>query len=844
MNKDSAAHDISRRAHRRLLTALMMSTALYLGVFPAVLPVPQAAAQTARAHSFNIPRQPLNRALRSLADQTGIQIAYQTSIAAGTTAPAVTGTMSTEQALALMLSGSGLRYSFTNANTVTILDATMSAEAGSINANGSLVLDTINVQGQGANPNSTMAPMEPYAGGQVARGGQVGMLGNRDVMNTPFSQTNYTNKTIKDQQAQTVQDVLSNDPSILTKQNSPSDEDASMTIRGFSTGHSSGFGSLNGLPGMAPLRSPDMNYIERVEVLRGPSALLNGMAASGAGGVGGSYNLVTKQADDEPLTELTTGYISNSQLGAHVDFGRRFGENKQFGMRFNGAFRKGDTSVDPISAEVGSAALNLDYRSERVRLSADIFHQMDEASPQILQQLSASGARGGVAFIPEAPDAGTSLHPEWSEQRSRLTGGMVRGEVDITDNVTAYGAIGKQKLDLTLIGPSQPTLRNVDGTFGWNSAEYSNYSYDVLSMQGGLRATASTGSVDHALSLNLSQSWMENGSAEFSTPYTYTTNLYNPIFGPAPFLTNPGDPKKTSESRVSSIGVADTLSILDERIQFTAGIRYQEVASDNFNTTTGDKTSSYDGKAWTPAFGLVVKPWENVSLYANYIENLQRGTIVGTSYANAGEVFPPYVSKQYEAGVKVDWGTVTTTLAAFQIAQPNTIAIDDPIDPVNNPQTLTLDGEQRNRGIELNAYGEFMPGLRLMGGVTLLDARLTKTQGGLNDGNRADGSARIRTVVGAEWDTPFLQGLTLTGRITYTGDQIASSSRDDLKIPSWTVVDLGARYTFDSPWNDKPITVRFNVDNVFDKDYWSGTNTRYIQLGAPRTFRLSTAFQF
>lgn len=185
---------------------------------------------------------------------------------------------------------------------------------------------------------------------------------------------------------------------------------------------------------------------------------------------------------------------------------------------------------------------------------------------------------------------------------------------------------------------------------------------------------------------------------------------------------------------------------------------------------------------------------------------------------------------------------MTTTLAAFQIAQPNTVSIDD---PAGGPlPILTLDGEQRNRGIELNAYGELMPGLRLMGGVTLLDARLTKTQGGLNDGNRADGSARIRTVVGAEWDTPFLEGLTLTGRITYTGDQIASSSRDDLKIPSWTVVDLGARYTFDSPWNDKPVTVRFNVDNVFDKNYWSGTNTRYIQLGAPRTFRLSTAFQF
>ena len=678
----------------------------------------------------------------------------------------------------------------------------------------------------------------------MARGGQVGMLGNKDVMDTPFSQTNYTSKTIQDQQAQTIQDVLMNDPSIVTKQNSASDEDGSITIRGFSTNLSSGFGSLNGLAGMSPLRSPDMDYMERVEVLRGPSALLNGMAASGAGGIGGSYNLVTKQAGDEPLTELTARYGSSSQLGAHLDVGRRFGDNKEFGIRVNGAYREGDTPVDPISAEVGSAAINLDYRGERVRLSADIAHQWNEASPQIVQQLSASGARGGVAFIPKAPDAGTSLNPEWSEQPSKLTLGMVRGEVDIADDVTAYAAIGKQKLDFSLIGPSQPTLRDTSGTFGWNSAEYSKFAYDVVSMQGGLRATAATGSVDHAFSLNLSQSRMETGSAETQIrPYTYTTNLYDPVFGAAPSLADPGDPRKSSESRVSSIGVADTLSILDERLQFTAGIRYQEVESNNFSTETGAETSSYKGDAWTPALGLVVKPWKNVSLYANYIENLQRGTIVGMSYANAGEVFPPYVSKQYEAGVKLDWGTVTTTLAAFQIAQPNTIDIPDPNDPIGGLPTLALDGELRNRGIELNAYGELAPGVRLMGGVTLLDGIQRKTQDGLLDGNREAGIPPIRTVVGGEWDTPFLQGLTLTGRVTHTGNQVATSNTEDLKLPSWTLVDLGARYVFDA-WNNKPITVRFNVDNVFDKNYWSGTNTRYIQLGAPRTFHLSATFGF
>lgn len=816
-----------------------------------LLPIPTASAQVSapestqpprsvgvlgRSVAFQIPPQPLSSGIVAFSKAAGVDLVFDGAVPRGARTAGVSGMLTVREGVNRLLAGTGLSARFTGARTVQIFDPSKPVAAGALPA-GAIPLDTINVQG--ANPNSTMTPMAPYAGGQVARGGQVGMLGNKDVMDTPFSQTSYTNKTIQDQQAQTVQDVLSNDPSILTKQNNAGDEDGSINIRGFRTSLSSGSGSLNGLAGMSPLRAPDMDYIERVEVLRGPSALLNGMAASGAGGPGGSYNLVTKQAGDEPLTELTTRYVSRSQLGAHLDVGRRFGAENQFGIRVNGAYRKGDTPVEPVSEELGSAAINMDYRGERVRISADIAHQSSNANPQNIQQLVVSGVGGGAIFVPKAPDAGTSLNPIWSEQPSSLTLGMVRGEIDITDNVTAYAAIGKQRLDFSLIGPNQPKLLDTSGKYGWSNVEHTNFSYDVLSMQGGLRAKASTGPVNHALSLNLSQSEMETGEASATTPFTYTTNIYNPVFGPATLAADPGDPRKSSESRVSSIGVADTLSILDERIQLTVGIRHQEVKSTNFNTTTGAQTSSYEGKAWTPAVGLVVKPWENVSLYANYIEDLQRGTIAGTQYANAGEVFPPYVSKQYEAGVKVDWGTVTTTLAAFQIAQPNTISIAGTPKP-----TLALDGEVRNRGIELNAYGEITPGVRLMGGVTLIDAQQTKTQGGLYDGNRPDGVPVIRTVVGGEWDTPFLQGLTLTGRVTYTGDQVVSSNNEGLKIPSWAILDLGVRYVFDSPWNNKPITVRFNVDNVFDKDYWSGTNLRYIQLGAPRTFRLSTTFKF
>jgi iron complex outermembrane receptor protein len=798
---------------------------------PSPVPAAEPAADTAsREYALSAGR--LSDVLAEFAAAAGVQLIFDPQTLAGLRSDGLQGRHSVREGFERLLAGSGYelvdmggdRYSLRQIMT------------GSSSEGSAITLAPVAVTVTAINPNSTMTLMPEYAGGQVARGGSVGMLGNKDVMDTPFSQTNYTNKTIQDQQAQTVQDVLSNDPSILTKQNSASDEDGSINIRGFRTALSSGAGSLNGLAGMAPLRAPDMDYIERVEVLKGPSALLNGIATAAAqNGPGGTYNLVTKQAGDEPLTELTARYGSRSQLGAHLDVGRRFGAENQFGLRVNGAYRDGDTPVDPISAEVGSAAINLDYRGERVRISADIAHQSSDASPQIVQQLAVTT----LGVVPKAPDAGTSLNSVWSEQPSKLTLGMVRGEVDVTDTVTAYAAIGKQKLDFSLIGPNQPTLRDASGTYGFTNAEHSNFAYDVLSMQGGLRATAVTGPVNHAFSLNLSQSRMEYRESQATSAYTDTTNIYDPVFGPAPFVADPGAPKKSNETRVPSIGVADTLSILDERIQFIAGIRHQKVESDNFNTTTGAETSSYEGKAWTPALGLIVKPWQKVSLYANYIENLQAGTIVGTTFANSGEVFEPYVSKQYEAGVKVDSGTVTTTLAAFQIAQPNTISIAD---PNGGLPTLALDGEVRNRGIELNAYGELMPSVRLMGGVTGIDARQMKTQDGLYDGNRDDGIPIIRTVVGGEWDTPFLQDLTLTGRVTYTGDQVVSSFNEDLKIPSWSVVDLGTRYVLDSPWNGKPVTLRFNVDNAFDKDYWSGTNNRYIQLGAPRTFRFSATF--
>jgi len=146
----------------------------------------------------------------------------------------------------------------------------------------------------------------------VASGASLGLLGNRSVMDTPFNMTSYTAELIQNQQARTIRDVLINDPSVRTIQAAGGGADG-LFIRGFY--YDSGDYGLNGLYGIAPYYSTAANFVERVEVLKGPSALLNGMTvggtgASSGGAVGGSVNLVTKHAPDIDITQLTGTYVS------------------------------------------------------------------------------------------------------------------------------------------------------------------------------------------------------------------------------------------------------------------------------------------------------------------------------------------------------------------------------------------------------------------------------------------------------------------------------------------------------------------------------------------------------
>ncbi len=193
-----------------------------------------------------------------------------------------------------------------------------------------------------------------------------------------------------------------------------------------------------------------------------------------------------------------------------------------------------------------------------------------------------------------------------------------------------------------------------------------------------------------------------------------------------------------------------------------------------------------------------------------------------------------------EAGVKVDWGRLTTTASLFQISQPSLLT-----NVANNTQFLG--GEQVNRGIEFNFFGEITDSIRLLGGAMFINPVLTKTQGGLTDGWIAPNVPQTQLNLAGEWDTPFVRGLTLNGRAIYTGSQYIDTTWPRRSLPEWTRFDLGLRYIFDNATSPtgKPLAIRFNVENVLDANYWQGSgDATRLNLGAPRTFRLALTSDF
>ena len=757
-------------------------------------------------HTYQVTPGPLGATLSSFAVDAGIALSFLPALTEGLTSPGLSGTYSTEEAVTRLLAGSGLEMVLREDGSYTLVQRRVT-----------LSQTTVSATEQRAD---SLPPA--YSGGQVAVGGRLGMLGNSDVMDAPFSVSTYTAALIKDQQATTVGDLLERDSSVRSTGQTGGIVD-SFFIRGFPVGEGNlGELAFDGVYGVASNYRVFTEYAERIEVVKGPGALLYGMSPNSA--VGGVINVVPKRSLDEDLTRYTASYAQDSHLGNRIDISRRFGDERRFGLRLNGGVQQGNTVIDDQSREVGIGALSLDYQGERLRTSLDLISQEEEFDAASRPFLIAPGVAS-----PAAANGRTNVSQDWGWSRTRDKSALFSGEYDLSDSLTLFAHAGGGKSAVARMSDQTPKIINAagdtDSTPGYYRFEVQRYTVDA-----GARVRFDTGPISHSTVVQASR-YRDELSRGIISGASVLSNIYHPIDRPKPSIAKPDAPK-VSATELSGVAIADTLSVLDQRVQVTVGLRQQRIQSNNYNSA-GAVTTAYDDGKTTPLFGVVLKPWQHVEFYYNYLEGLSKGDVAPSNAANAGEIFAPYVSRQHEVGVKLDYGTFMSTLALFQIEKPSGELAAG---------RFSVQGEQRNRGLELNLFGEVAPGTRLLAGVTLLDAQLTQTGIAANRGNRPVGVPEVQANLWGEWDTPWVDGLTLTSGAIYTGSQYVDQANTQ-RLDPWTRIDVGARYSMRIA--ERPTTFRATVQNLFDREYWSGVASYgAFSQASPRTLLLSATVDF
>ena len=368
----------------------------------------------------------------------------------------------------------------------------------------------------------------------------------------------------------------------------------------------------------------------------------------------------------------------------------------------------------------------------------------------------------------------------------------------------------------------------------------------------GLRGKAMTGPVSHALVASYSFfNYERKNSYRFDPANTQSTNLYRPTltalpaFSAGAFGGNLAGLGVTSKKDLSSYAIGDTLGFMGDTVLLTLGARRQEIDTQSFAYDTGAQTAAYKSSRTSPAAGIVFKARSDTSLYANYIESLSPGTTApalsgGLPVSNAGQILSPYVAKQTEIGAKYDGGNIGASVAAFSIKKPRVLRTTSGV--------FGAEGEDQHQGVELSVFGQAARGVRLLGGLTLLDAKQKSTGSAATDGKDVIGVPRVQATANVEWDLPAIGGVTdvsLNARVTAQGKSYANAS-NTLSVPSWTRLDLGARYVTEV--QGKLVTLRGRVDNVTNCSYWAsagGTaDSGYLVMGGPRTYSLTASVDF
>ncbi|MEQ1591709.1 MAG: TonB-dependent siderophore receptor [Thiobacillaceae bacterium] len=780
-------------------------------------------------HSYNLPVQSLAQALEQLHKESGLDFVYSPNDLANLKSPALNGQFTAQEALRLLLSGSGLQAEFVNERVVAIKPAPVppsvkETEMTPIEVKARRDEDAEAARTAYRRPNASTATKT-----------------DTPLMQTPMSVEVVPQQILKDLG--------------MTSSSSLADVLTYLGVQTLGIKDSGDFLFFRGFLSTATLWNgfriedvtPSINYanggvwmanVDRLEVLKGPSSILYGRTEPG-----GAVNVLTKQPQQDFHGEVNAGAGSQSDRWLGADLTGALNADKTLLYRLNIAREDSGSwfSYGPKSKSEGIAPV-LEWKiSPQTALTFEGQYRRYEGGDNVQQGIPIDPATGQPVPV-EPKDTmmpgnisqfrqnrillalNHEFNPDWSVSLKYM-----HNDANNPYYRNSYAACGPSGFPL---GPGQTPLCVYDGK--------SRQKTDATMLD--LTGHVTTLGIQHTLLLGMDYYRKQFNLAAGNDFGSQTTDYLNPTLpASVPFT----DTWSVSNREYAAY-VQDQMA-LSNNWHLLLGGRYQTInehARSNFPSFGSPPDDSvYKNSLFQPRLGLLWQPRPWLSTYYSYAENI--GSSNGLDFT--GKSIEPELSKQHELGVKSTWleGRLTLNLALFDLTKYNIAAAD----PIHAGFNIGL-GEVKSTGYELNIQGALTDAWNVLANYSHARPRVVAGASGaaalqpqsIVAGQDLPGVANDTFAVWTSYKLP--DNWKVGGGVNWASAQ-NSYDGATLKTKSYTVASAFAAY--ETRLSGHTTTLQLNVDNVFNERYLLGQSDDVAfgggsligSWGAPRQIRLS-----
>jgi catecholate siderophore receptor len=638
------------------------------------------------------------------------------------------------------------------------------------------------------------------------------------LLNTPQAITVVTRELIDDQAMRSVGDLTRYVPGVGIAQGEGNRD--TPVLRGNST--TADFFVDGVRDDMQFFR--DFYNIDRVEVLKGPNAMI-----FGRGGSGGVLNRVTKRASLQPNNELSVSAGQWSQYRATLDTGLALSE--RVALRFNALHEDSESYRDDVTLRrTGVAPTAAFFLSAETQLhvSYEYFRDNRVADRGIPSFRGAPLAVDAATFFgdPNQSQSESEAHSFQAVLEHRFANGAsLRNTSRFSRSDKFYqnvypGSVNSAGTTVSLSAYNNTTLRD-----SWNN-------------QTDLVLPFTAGGMSHTFLVGTEVAFQDNENLRLTGYFPTgsggtTTSVSVPVAQPnvripTTYLPSATDANNTTEATTLAGYVQDQIEVT-RWLQAIAGLRVERLRIDLTNRRTHTRIDSTDTPV-SPRFGLVAKPHATVSLYASSsLSYVPRAGEQLASLTASNRSLAPEKFRNLEVGAKWDARKdLALTIAAYQLDRDN-VAITDPADVT---RMLLVNG-QRAHGLELGFAGRLTPRWSVAGGYALQEGEIRANQSAsIVKGARL---AQLPRHSASWWNRFEVTDTLAFGVGLVHRDALFPSTDNAVRVPGFTRVDAALYYRL-----NEHVRAQLNVENVGGRDYYaSAHNNNNITPGAPRSFRLT-----